>query len=204
MGENVFVITADQRSSRSTRDLVAELKQSLEAEYAETLTLPPDRNAGDEIQVITADAATALDISLQLARRGRWSIGVGVGEVDRPLPAETREASGPAFIAAREAVTAAKKRPTRFALRTATTDEAWPNAGDAQALIDPLLELLQRRSAPGWQLYDTMKTVTTQAEAAELLAISPAAVSDRARAAALKIEREARTALVRLLTQLER
>lgn len=203
----MYVISADQKSSRTTQDLVSQWKDILNQDYASTLTLPADRNAGDEVQVLTPDAGTVIDIVLRLARTGKWSIGVGVGEVRRPLPSETREASGPAFNAAREAVTEAKKRPTRFAIRTETPAgraAAWPSATDAQGVIDLLLELRRKRSQQGWELYDTMKHVDTQAEAADRLGITPAATSDRALAAALRIEREALPAIVRLLENLDR
>ena len=52
----MFVISADQKSSRSTGDLVARWRELLNDEYGPQLTLPADRNAGDEIQVLTEDA----------------------------------------------------------------------------------------------------------------------------------------------------
>lgn len=203
----MFVISADQKSSRTSQDLVGHWRQRLNAQYARKLTLPADRNAGDEIQVLTDDAATVLEIALDLARSGNWSIGIGVGEVRRPLPTETREASGPAFNAARDAVNAAKKHPTRFAVRAdaaGDTTGAWPSAKDAQAVIDLLLEIRRKRSEQGWELHDTLRSTDTQAEAATVLGISPAAVSDRASAAALKIERQALPTIVRLLENLDR
>ena len=203
----MFVISADQKSSRSTGDLVGRWRELLNDEYGPRLTLPADRNAGDEIQVLTDDAETVLHIALRLARDGNWSVGVGVGAVRHPLPAETREASGPAFSSARDAVTDAKKRPTRFAVRAAKAGEApeaWPNSRDAQNVIDLLLEVRKKRSAQGWELHDTLEQTTTQAEAARVLGITPAAASDRASAAALKIERQALPTIVRLLENLDR
>ena len=46
-----------------------------------------------------------VDLALLLVRDRAWSVGVGVGEVDEPLPASTRAGSGPAFNFARAAVT---------------------------------------------------------------------------------------------------
>lgn len=203
----MFVISADQKSSRTTQDLVDQWRTTLNAEYAETLTLPADRNAGDEIQVLTGNAETVLEIALRLARSENWSVGIGVGDVRRPLPAETREASGPAFNAARDAVTDAKKRPTRFAVRADTPGElagAWPNSRDVQSVIDILLEVRRKRSQQGWELHDTLERTSTQANAARILGITPAAVSDRASAAALNIERQALPTIVRLLDNLDR
>jgi hypothetical protein len=203
----MFVISADQKSSRTTQDLVGQWRETLNAEYTDTLTLPADRNAGDEIQILTADASTVLEIGLRLARTENWSVGIGVGDVRRPLPTETREASGPAFTAAREAVTDAKKRPSRFAVRAdspAELPDAWPNANDAQSVIDLLLEVRRKRTQQGWELHDIMENVATQADAAGILGITPAAVSERASAAALKIERQALPTIVRLLDNLDR
>jgi hypothetical protein len=203
----LFVISADQRSSRTTGDLVGPWRDALNEEYRHRLALPADRNAGDEIQVLTNDAQTVLEIALRLARDGNWSVGIGVGAVRHPLPAETREASGPAFNSAREAVTDAKKRPTRFAVRAESAAEeptVWPNAKDAQNVIDLLLEIRKKRSQQGWELHDTLETTRTQAEAARALGITPAAASDRASAAALKIERQALPTIVRLLENLDR
>lgn len=203
----MFVISADQKSSRTTQDLVGQWRDLLNDEYAARLTLPADRNAGDEIQVLTDDAGTVLEIALRLARNGSWSVGIGVGGVRRPLPAETREASGPAFNAARDAVTDAKKRPTRFAVRAdgaKESAEAWPNSGDAQNVIDLLLEVRKKRSDQGWELHDILEETRTQAEAARILGITAAAASERASAAALKIERQSLPTIVRLLENLDR
>lgn len=203
----MFVISADQKASRTSGDLVGQWRETLNEDYGPTLTLPADRNAGDEIQVLTDDAETVLRIALRLARDGNWSVGIGIGAVRRPLPAETREASGPAFSAAREAVTDAKKRPSRFAVRADAAGEspdAWPRSLDAQNVIDLLLEVRKKRSPQGWELHDTLEKTTTQAEAARILGITPAAASDRASAAALKIERQALPTIVRLLENLDR
>lgn len=203
----MFVISADQKSSRTTEDLVSHWRELINREYSATLTLPADRNAGDEIQVLTDNAATVLDIALRLARSGSWSVGIGVGGVRTPLPTETREASGPAFSAARNAVTDAKKRPTRFAVRADAPGEAltsWPNSSDVQCVIDLLLEVRRKRSKQGWELHDTLQKVDSQVEAARRLGITAAAVSDRASAAALRIEQEALPTIVRLLDNLDR
>lgn len=185
---------------------MAGAKNTLNRDFGQRLTLPADRNAGDEIQVLTEDAAAVLDIALWLLRAKRWSVGLGVGPVRQPLPAETREASGAAFNAARQAVTEAKKRATRFAVCTDSeiTDEAdWPAAWDAQNLIDLLLELRRKRSQQGWEMFDQLSTSRTQAAAAKALGISAAAASSRSIAAGLTIEREALPSLVRILEQLD-
>lgn len=202
----MFVISADQIDSRSTPDLVAAAKELINSDFAPQLTLPADRNAGDEIQVLTNDASAVLRIALLLLRSGQWSVGLGVGPVRQPLPAETREASGPAFNAARQAVTDAKKRATRFAVcvdNAISSGRDWSEALDAQSLVDMLLELRRKRSVQGWEMFDQLNVSGTQAAAAKALGISAAAASSRSIAASLTIERDATPSLVRLLEQLD-
>jgi hypothetical protein len=112
----MFVITADQIDSRHDRDRAGEMIARLAADFGPAFLLPPDQTSGDEIQALLTDAATALDVVFALHRSGHWSIGLGIGPVRMPLPHSTRQASGAAFIAARAAVTRAKKADARFAL----------------------------------------------------------------------------------------
>lgn len=192
----MFVITADQVGSRTGPDLATETLPALQARHGDRLTLPVDRNAGDEVQALTADAETALSLILELTRDELWSVGVGIGAVRHPLPAQTRAASGDAFVAARTAVGRAKKSPTRLAVDAVADPRA---ARDVEALTDLLLTLRGNRSAAGWELYDLISAGLTQAEAGERLGITPQSVSDRARAANLRVELAAVPALTRLL-----
>ncbi|WP_431279849.1 DNA-binding protein [Leifsonia poae] len=196
----MFVVTADQVDSRTGPDIVAGALDDLNHRYRDRLELPVDRNAGDEIQALTADAGTALDLVLELTRRGQWSVGLGAGSVRTPLPAETREASGDAFIAAREAVTRAKRAPTRFAANAVVAPQP---AEDAEALVNLLLSIRESRSPAGWELYDLVTSGLTQAEAGARLGITPQSASDRARAGALRTEFAAIGPLTRLLKSLD-
>ncbi|MEY9853812.1 hypothetical protein ABH923_003490 [Leifsonia sp. EB41] len=192
----MFVVTADQVDSRSRPDIVAPALAGLNERHGDRLALPADRNAGDELQALTADAATALDIVLTLARGDVWSVGLGIGDVRSPLPAATREASGDAFVAARAAVTRAKRTPLRFAAEGVAAPEA---ASDVEALVGLLLTLRAARSDAGWELYDLVAAGLTQAEAGARLGITPQSANDRARAAGLRADLAAQPALVRLL-----
>jgi hypothetical protein len=196
----VFVITADQVDSRSEPDIVGDTLAGLNERYRDRLALPVDRNAGDEIQALTSDPRAALDLVLELTRYGAWSVGLGCGSVRTPLPAETREASGDAFIAARNAVTRAKKTITRFAVDALTDPLA---AEDAEAILNLLLTIRESRSAAGWELYDLVASGLTQAEAGARLGITPQSASDRARAGGLRVELAATGALTRLLQSLD-
>ncbi len=195
----MFVITADQVDSRHRPDIAAETMRSLESALAGSLVLPVDRTAGDEIQLVVAPPAAALAAILALTRHREWSVGCGVGSVNLPLPTNAREAGGPAFVAARAAVNAAKKRDTRFALRSTAVSEAT----DAEALVDLLLQLRARRSAEGWEMYTLLLAGSSQAEAAKLLGITPQAASKRARTAALRVEFAAKSPLERRLAAVD-
>lgn len=201
----MFVITADQIASRTRTDIAAPTLERLQRRHGAQLLLPPDRTAGDEIQVLGADAATVLAIVLELARDDEWSVGLGVGAVGLPLPTATRAASGPAFYAARDAVNRAKKRSTRFALSSqGAADAESTRVGGVEALIDLALALRQRRTAPGWELYELVSAGLSYKEAAERLGISAPAASARAKAAQLAVEANAVPALVGLLADIDR
>ncbi|MCI2958363.1 helix-turn-helix domain-containing protein [Agromyces atrinae] len=200
----MFVITADQIDSRTTPDRVGPARTDLNDRFRDRLALAADRNAGDELQILTADAGTALEIVLELTRTDAWSVGLGVGAVRRPLPDDIREATGDAFFAARLGVDRAKRKLTRFAIGVLAGSRSAVATSDAEALIDLLLALRQRRSAAGWELYDLLRSGLPQSDAATELAISQPAVSSRARAANLRIEADAEPALCRLLESLDR
>lgn len=193
----MYVITADQVDSRHRDDLATDALRAISTEAGDRLVLPPDRTAGDEVQAVTDDAEAALDLVLRLSRHGDWSVGLGIGEVRQPLPEITRAATGPAFVAARDAVEAAKRRPTRFAARIDPARAL--TAEDLEPLIDLLLQQRARRSEEGWELHDLLRGGMTQTDAARRLGVTPQAVSQRAQAAMLRVEDAARTALVRLL-----
>lgn len=207
----MFVITADQVASRRRADRASDLIAHLEHRHGEHLLLPPDQTAGDEIQLLTASAATALGIVLDATRDGRWSVGLGIGTVRAPLPDAARKASGSAFIAAREAVQSAKRADGRFALRAAsavpdTTGDA-PNAGLGAAGVEALVRLLvllrERRSEFGWEVVELAQAGHRQKDIAPELGISAAAVSARLKAAMWRAECNAIPPLERLLAELD-
>ncbi|MFZ4896070.1 helix-turn-helix domain-containing protein [Plantibacter sp. Mn2098] len=213
----MFVIIADQVASRTTEDLAGQALAAIHERHADQLALPADRTAGDEIQVITADAATAIALALELTRDGAWSVGLGQGAIRTPLPAETRVATGPAFYAARDAVERAKKAPTRFAFTASSETPAEPvepgnhqdhrataqSGEDIEAFLVLILMLRQRRTAGGWQVADLLAEGTTQTEIAEQLGLSESSVSRRVSAAGVRAEQSASEAAVRLLEQLD-
>jgi hypothetical protein len=195
----MFVITADQRGSRTSDDLIPAALSSVAEAAADGLALPPERTAGDELQVAIRDAPAALRIVLQLTRMQTWSVGIGVGPVEQPLPVQVRAARGSAFLHARDAVDRAKRTPTRVAL-SGGEDVA---GQDAEAFLRLLVELRDRRTLEGWEVHDLLAQGRTQREAAAELAITEGAVSLRARNAGLRAEEGAVPALERMLARLD-
>ena len=196
----MFVITADQRDSRTSADLVPEGIALVERVGADRLTLPVQRNAGDELQALTDSAAAALQVGLALLRDGRWSVGIGAGALESPLPAEIRAARGSAFVLAREAVERAKTSAGRVAVAAADPVVA----ADAEAYLRLLVDLRDRRSAQGWEVADLLAQGLTQKRIAAELGITPTAVSLRAKAAGLRLEEAAIPALERTFGRLDR
>jgi hypothetical protein len=196
----MFVLTVDQIDSRGTEDDAVASILTARADWRERgAVLGPDRTAGDEFQLVFADAAPALDAALRLRRDGSWSVGIGVGGIRTPLPGTTGAARGDAFLTARVAVDAAKRAPHHLAV-------AGPDASAAAgvtALIGLLLEVRARRSAEGWQVADLLAAGLSQAGVAERLGVTPQAISLRARAAAVRLERDALPALVGALSALD-
>jgi len=185
----MFVITADQHDSRASADLVPGALEQISQVAGTSLLLAPARTAGDEVQALIGDAGPALDVALALTRHGEWSVGIGIGEVEGPLPDDVRAARGSAFIAARDAIEQAKKSPTRIAVSDA----------DAEALVRLLVELRARRTQEGWEAYDLLAQGMTQRDAAAELDISEGAVSRRVSAAGIRAEEAALPALAKVL-----
>ncbi|MBN0039933.1 hypothetical protein JN535_07055 [Cellulosimicrobium cellulans] len=199
----MFVLTVDQRGSTGRPDRVPEVLARLEALLADRpgLVVPFDRTVGDEVQGVLDDPATVVDAVLDLLRDGGWSVGVGVGAVDEPLPAVSREASGEAFVRAREAVEQAKSRAATAPV--AVRGEPRGRAAEVEALLRLLAAVVDRRTAPGWEAVDTLARVGgTQKDVARALGVSEQAVSQRLRAALWPEESAVRPVVARLLGEL--
>jgi hypothetical protein len=192
-----FVLTVDQRGSRRGPDRVDEVLHELEGTVPTVLSF--ERTAGDEFQGVLDDPADVVDVVLRLVRRGAWSIGIGAGPVQTPLPESTRAATGTAFLCARRAVDAAKQRPIRLAVRGQVPIEA----GDAQAVLSALAQLVERRSDAAWEAIELVEGGRTQAQAAAELGVSRQAVGQRLAAGGWDLERELRPAAARLLARAE-
>ncbi|KAA0023597.1 hypothetical protein [Antrihabitans cavernicola] len=190
----MLVMTIDQRRSRRDVDRVAQLLADL---ADEPLVRPFERTAGDEVQAVADDPRVVVDIALRLVVSGHWSIGIGIGAVEQPLPRQTRAGRGPAFEEARDAVTRAKNAPAGLAVAGTNTQAA----ADAEAILTLLAMLVGRRSAEGHAAVDQMRRGLSQSEAADTLGISKQAVSQRLSTAGWQAEGPARSLAERLLNE---
>lgn len=189
----MFVLTADQRDSRSSADLVEDAIRAL------TDAVPAahrrfERTAGDEVQGVLLEATHCLAAATVLLRDGRWSVGIGVGAVELPLPPSTRAGRGPAFSAAREAVEEAKGRQQRCCV-VGVADRT----GDADAVLVLTTAVSDRWSEEARAAVQLVESGLTQTEAAERLGVTRQAVGQRLAAALWRPHREATAALQRLL-----
>lgn len=201
----MWTMTVDQEGSRRVGDRVEHVLDALAHDSPlsgaapRDVVLPFERTVGDEVQAVIADADLVVAVTLFLIRTGGWTIGIGAGTVDRPLPASSRAGSGTAFIHAREAVEAAKSRQRAVPLAVRGPDPAV--AAEAEGVLAIIGSVVARRSAAGWAAVDLISgpEPRRQTDIAGLLGISQQAVSARLRAAMWAEEVAARPAAARLL-----
>jgi hypothetical protein len=191
----MFVMTVDQRHSRRTTDRVEALLRDLAARAPE-LERPFERTAGDEVQAVVSRPEVVVELALLLVRDRAWSVGIGVGDVDEPLPSSTRAGSGAAFSSARAAVTAAKTRSTGLAV--VGSDES--SARRAQTALDLVAAVLQRRTDRGVEAAALAHQGLTQLEVARRLGVTKQAVSQRLQAADWHLEAPGRELAAWLLS----
>ncbi|MFT4108868.1 sigma factor-like helix-turn-helix DNA-binding protein [Propionicimonas sp.] len=206
-----FVVLADQVDSRSGEDRVPAALAALDALPS---VLPFERTAGDELQGLLDDPVTVVQAVVRLTRLQQWRIGVGAGTVEAPLPASTRAARGGAYLAARTAITRARRAPGDLALALdpaittpAVGDDRYGGAvgaaRDAETGLWLLRSVLERRSSEGWELMDLLEEGLTNAEAATRLGISASAVSQRLSRAARSESSRGAELCARLLARLQ-
>lgn len=193
----MFVMTVDQRRSRRDEDRVAALLPEVNRA---PLLRRFERTAGDELQAVTDNPRLVVAMSLDLLRRKHWSIGIGIGEVEQPLPESTRAGRGPAFEAARSAVEAAKSAPVPVAV--SGPDPARTESAQTALVLTGLV--IVRRSAQGHAAVGLMDRGLSQSEAADVLGISKQAVSQRLASAAWQPEAAGRVLAERLLREADR
>lgn len=187
---SLLVLTVDQRASRRHGDLVP---QAIDALAAVPALLPFERTAGDELQAVLTEPEAFTRAVEWFVRAGSWAVGVGAGEVDRPLPAHARAGRGEAYIRAREAVTRAKTSPQP--LRVVGPE---PHARTLESALWMWTALLQRRTDRGWEVSDLLDEGLSYEETGRRLGITQSAVSQRASAAAIAEGRRGRELVTEL------
>lgn len=178
----MFVLTIDQRRSRSGPDLVPEALALATAGAGAALARPFERTVGDELQGVLTEAGPAVAVVLALAQRSQWHIGIGVGAVEEPLPLSTRAARGPAFQAARHAVEEAHSTSRHIAVRAAGYGEsqlAENHARWAETGLWLVAHVMSARSDRGWEVVELLAEGLNQREASAKLGVTQAAVSQR-------------------------
>ena len=194
-----FVLTVDQIDSRRQGDFVDPIIHELAG--IEVL-LPFTRTVGDEFQGLLDDPLSVVTAILILMRNERWHIGLGLGSVEQPLPADPRSARGDAFIAARSAVDRAKSDPSHLAVESAhDVDEV---ATDAQTVFRLVAALRSHRTDQGWQALELVQRGLNQQETAARLGITRQAVSQRLQTAHWSTEQAAVATLGRMLARADR
>jgi hypothetical protein len=168
----MYVMTIDQRGSTGDVDRVPGLLKELRPLSTSGRF---ERSVGDEVQGVVERPDEVVEIALHALRSGRWYVGIGVGEVDQPLPASPREGSGPAFVAARAAVERAKAAAAHVPLavvagspgRVRAADGGTGAAGadgaaacaNAEAVLRLIGRLVQDRTAAQWKVVDMLRSV---------------------------------------------
>ncbi len=195
----MFVLTMDQRGSRTQGDRVPQLLDIL-TPFQTVLSF--ERSVGDEVQALLEKPEIVVEVVCRVLREKDWYIGIGIGEVELPLPQSSRAAAGDAFIAAREAVEAAKKSGERVPVQVRSAlHESTPWATAAEAVLVLLGDVVRRRSVAEWRVLDALDAHpdASQRDIAGQLKITPQAVSKTIFRAGRQEEKQGRHAATLLL-----
>lgn len=190
------VLTVDQQNSRTGEDGVPTLLDLLGRAPAPAVVRPFQRTVGDEVQAVLDDAGSVVEAVGRILRTGSWSIGLGVGDVQQPLPPDSRAGRGAAYLHARDAVTRAKTGPHRLCV-VGTDSSA---AERLETVLWLWAGLLERRTDRGWEVYDALGEGLSHAEAGHRLGVTQSAITQRTQSAGLVDERRARRLATDLLS----
>jgi len=190
------VLTVDQRGS-TKRTATDQVPATLAALADVGMLRPFERTAGDEFQGVLDDPAALAAVAERLLREDSWNIGIGIGEVEEPLPESTRAGRGPAYLHARDAVTSAKSAPWR--LRVAGDD---PGIRALETTLWLWAAVLNRRTSRGWEVADLVDEGASYDQVAKRLGVTQSAISQRAQAAGIVEGRRARELVTELTSRL--
>ena len=188
----MYALTVDRRRSRDAGD-----SPSM-SDHRERFTLELPRpvldwqiSAGDELQALYESPRDALEAVLVLADELSWHVGVGIGTVDTPLPTNVNEATGSAFVAAREAVGASKD--TGY---PAVRGSEW--ASHAESVLTLACAVRQRRTDTAKEATELAGRGFTQQRIAQELDIAQSSVSRRLSSALWSQEQSVHPAVISL------
>lgn len=192
----MYVVTLKQRDRRGNGDHSDEMIQSLSAVSAPT----PFQRSGPALIVGAPEtAADTVDAVLHALRRPHWVVGVGVGSLYEPVPREAQYLQGSALGHAHTATERAEHTGDRVPVSVVGPDMHL--AGEAEAVLRLLGQIVARRSIAEWAVLDLLTPGVRgqQKHVAAELGISAQAVSKAVVRSAWVEEWAARPAAARLL-----
>lgn len=172
----MYVVTTDQRDSRTGTDAVPGLLDTLGP--IQTVRAF-ERTIGDEVQGVLDDPQQVAEAVRLMAVLTGWHIGIGIGDVETPLPTSTAAGRGEAFYAARRAVEAAKTAPAHLVVEYSDEAGSAEHAGYAEAALRLLVRSLADLRVPSRRYVDFRldHPDATQTEIAAAFDVSQQAVS---------------------------
>jgi hypothetical protein len=155
--------------------------------YSNGLERKFERNSGDEMQALVRSPDAAVDIILDAVGTQQWWVGVGVGDVERPIPRSVRQSRGPALEHARIAVDRAKRRTGGHRFWIAGDD---PLVEDLMTVMTLIALIIERQSSLAREAETLHDRGLTQVEASQRLGISQQSFAERLKRGAV-VEKEA-------------
>lgn len=197
----MFVLTIDQQRSRTAPDAVPDLLSALAEVDA---VVPFARTIGDEVQGVVESPEDLVAAVLRASHPAQWSIGIGAGSVETPLPPHSRDARGAAFVRARAAVEAAKGELVPLVLEGQPETARAPSITgvEAQTALRLLVHLVGECTEVQWAVVSAVldEPGITQHVLAERLDVSQQFVSKTLRVTAAELIASTRDLAIALLT----
>lgn len=200
----MFVLSLSGRSGhgRAAGDPVPALLGALEEL---DLTLPAERTVGPDALVLAGRAEVALDALLRTVELGGVAVGLGIGAIERPVPASVREIAGPAVDSAATALrVASSTSEVPLAVRAADPRQR-ESAEDAEAVLRLIAWMARTRNRGQWRVVRAMREDprATQAQLAERLGVTQQTVSRTLKTSGWREESAAHPLAVRLLSMID-
>ncbi|GAA1408849.1 hypothetical protein AUR04nite_29250 [Glutamicibacter uratoxydans] len=194
----MFVVALSPRP-RSVTDVAAASEQLWE-QLDQVCTLAPfTALSGQLLLGVPADADAAVDAILRTARLNFCNIGLGVGSLYEPVPAEADLVDGRALRRAQGALDAAEHRGERVPICVSTANTELD--GELEGLLRLIGQSIRTRTDSEWAVVDLLTPgVRGQQKAvAQILGITPQAVSAAIVRSGYNDELGARSGIARLL-----